>query len=179
MTFGSCFEIERKHVVREWCVHIHHVADHQRCAFVTAQHAGRKGPGGLQLTDVRGIDLLERRETLRVIRSGRHDPIFGIFRHFDESIIGIGGSCGECRNRANGAEFEQQITHRMSSLRRLGDAPMRTSPTQAWPLGANPCLGTDFRQRVTASASREEIFFSRESLTYEGFRQPSLTNWRP
>jgi hypothetical protein len=40
---------------------------------------------------------------------------------------------------------------------------MRASPKQAWPHGADPCLGTGFRQRVTtAAAGREEMFFSRE-----------------
>jgi hypothetical protein len=39
---------------------------------------------------------------------------------------------------------------------------MRASPKQAWPHGADPCLGTGFRQRVTTAVAREEMFFSRE-----------------
>ena len=54
---------------------IHHVADHERLAFVTAQHAGRERPRDLQLADVVGGDLLQ----CRVARVGevtrRHDPL--------------------------------------------------------------------------------------------------------
>ena len=38
---------------------VHRVANHQRAAFVAAQHAGRECPGDLQLPDVRRVDLIE------------------------------------------------------------------------------------------------------------------------
>ena len=52
-------EVERKDGVRERRMNIHHVADHERGAFVTAQNAGRKRPGRRDLMDVIGVDLLE------------------------------------------------------------------------------------------------------------------------
>ena len=86
---------------------IHRVANDKRRALVTAQHAGRYGPGNLQLRHVAFIDLLERRVSARAsyVRAGSC-PILRIFRRFDESVIGICGSCGERRDRANGAEFD-------------------------------------------------------------------------
>ena len=52
-------QVERIDVVREGRVDIHHVADDQRRAFVAAQHAGREGPGDLQVLDVVLVDLIE------------------------------------------------------------------------------------------------------------------------
>ena len=59
-------EVEREDGVGERRMNIHHVADDQRRAFVTAQHAGRERPGRRELVDVIGVDLLE----FRVARVG-------------------------------------------------------------------------------------------------------------
>ena len=52
-------EVERKDGVREWRMNEHHVADHERRAFVSAQNAGRESPGRRELVDILGVDLLE------------------------------------------------------------------------------------------------------------------------
>ena len=52
-------EVKRKDGVGVRRMNIHHVADHQRGAFVTTQNAGRESPGWRDLVDVVGVDLLE------------------------------------------------------------------------------------------------------------------------
>ena len=52
-------EVERVDDVREGGVDVHHVADDEGRALVAAQHAGREGPGDLEVLDVRGVDLVE------------------------------------------------------------------------------------------------------------------------
>ena len=49
---------------------------------------------------------------------------------------------------------------------------MRTSPKQAWPHGADPCLGTSFRQRVTTAVVARKCFSLANNLGPEG-PQPS------
>ena len=53
-------QVQRKDVVRERRVDIHDVADHQRRAFVAAQHAGREGPRDAQVAHVVAVDLVQR-----------------------------------------------------------------------------------------------------------------------
>ena len=67
---------------------IHRIANHQRPAFVTTKHAGRKGPGDLQLPGVAGVDLVE----LGIARVGvvalLHDPLLRILGQFVQCLVG-------------------------------------------------------------------------------------------
>ena len=57
---------------------IHHVADHERTAFVTTKDARRKRPGHFQLTDVVGVDLVKLRVPGASIITGLDAPIVWI-----------------------------------------------------------------------------------------------------
>ena len=60
---------------------IHNVADDERAAFVAAQHAGREGPGHLELADILCVDLVQLGiEGIGVVARGHH-PIFRVLRH--------------------------------------------------------------------------------------------------
>ena len=56
-------EVEREDRIRERRLEIHHVADDERRAFVSAQDAGRESPGGRDLVDILGVDLFELANT--------------------------------------------------------------------------------------------------------------------
>ena len=77
-------EIERVDNVRERRVHVHHIADDQRSAFMTPQHAGRKRPCHLQLADIPAINLLECRKAGIGIILCWHGPVIGIL-----GILGV------------------------------------------------------------------------------------------
>ena len=53
------FEAEREYLVGERAVHIHRVTNHQRTAFVAAQHSCREGPRYRQVLGVVLVDLLQ------------------------------------------------------------------------------------------------------------------------
>ena len=90
----------------------------------------------------------------------RHDPFFGVLRHLDQFVIGVGGPCGEDRRSAK-TSCKQEIAHRESSLR------YRRGLTDARPQRAarrHPFHGKSFRQRVTASARHRGTPVPRLSL---------------
>ena len=68
-------EVERVDGVGEGGVHVHHVADHQRVAFMSAQGAGGEGPGRHHGADVRRSDLIERAESLQIVGAASHRPL--------------------------------------------------------------------------------------------------------
>ncbi len=75
-------------LVRERRVDVHDVADDQRAAFMAAQHAGREGPGNLELAHVLRVDLVELGIAGIGIVAGRHNPVFRVLRHLDQLVIG-------------------------------------------------------------------------------------------
>ncbi|MGF6918248.1 hypothetical protein OKW28_002421 [Paraburkholderia sp. 40] len=82
-------QVDRNNLVRKRGVDIHRVADHERRAFMAAQHAGRHGPCDLQFADVVLVDLLERAvAVIRIIaRLGR--PVGWVFHQSVELRIGL------------------------------------------------------------------------------------------
>ena len=80
-------EVKRKDGIRERRMNIHHVADHQRGAFVTTQNACRKRPHRGDFLDVLGVDLLELGiARIRVIL-GRHHPLVRVRRQFHQFVV--------------------------------------------------------------------------------------------
>ena len=73
-------QVERVDDVRERRVHVHHVADDERRALVAAQHAGREGPGDLEIADVVLVDLVERRVARVGVVAGLDRPVRRIAR---------------------------------------------------------------------------------------------------
>jgi hypothetical protein len=71
-------EIKRIDGVRERCMNIHHVADHQRAAFVATQYARGERPFDLQVFDVVLVDLVECRVAGVGIVTRRHRPVLGV-----------------------------------------------------------------------------------------------------
>ena len=58
------FQVERVDVVRKSGMEIHHIANHERRTFVTAENARRKCPSNLQAANVGSRDLVELRVTV-------------------------------------------------------------------------------------------------------------------
>ena len=61
-------------------MHIHHVADDERGAFMAAQNAGREGPGDLEMIDVLTGDLAEGGIALAIQASRRRGPVLAAAR---------------------------------------------------------------------------------------------------
>jgi hypothetical protein len=80
-------EIERVDRIGERSVDIHGVADHQRTALMAAQHAGREGPGHLQLFDVGGVDLVELGITRVGVIALLHHPLLRVLRQLLQRFI--------------------------------------------------------------------------------------------
>src|ERR1700747_422018 len=108
---GLVVQIERVDRVRERPMDVHDVADHERPAFMATHNARRNRPCPLQLADIIGGDLLERRVALVGIVSCRHPPIFWVLRHSDQLIVGMSSARSEDRYGAH-ASAEQEIAHR-------------------------------------------------------------------
>jgi hypothetical protein len=99
-------EIQRIDGVGERRVQVHHVADYQGFALVATQHAGRECPGDLQLADVLGRDLIERRIAIIIIGDGWHHHIRRVLLHLEQIVaargrrirrrLGIGTSYHQC-----------------------------------------------------------------------------------
>jgi hypothetical protein len=87
-------------LVRERRMDVHHVADDERPTFVAAQHAGREGPGDLELADIGCGDLIQLRIACVGVVTGRHHPVFWVLRHLVQLFIGIGCAYGERRHGA-------------------------------------------------------------------------------
>ncbi len=103
-------EVKRKDGVGERRMNIHHVADHQRGAFVTTQNACRKRPGRRDLVDVLGIDLLELGiSRIRVIL-GRHHPLVRVRGQFHQFVVREGVS-GRKHGRGAEAACKQEFSH--------------------------------------------------------------------
>ena len=77
---------------------VHDVADDERPAFMAAQHAGREGPGDLELADIGCVDLIQFRVACVGVVAGGHHPIFRVLRHLAQLFIGIRDAYGECRH---------------------------------------------------------------------------------
>ena len=81
-------EVERVDGVGERRVDVHHVADHQRAALVTAQHAGREGPGHLEIADIVAVDLGQLAITRVGIVAGRLSPYRRILLEHEKLVVG-------------------------------------------------------------------------------------------
>ena len=88
--FAVVVQVERKNGIRERSMDIHDVADHERAALMSAQHAGRERPDGLKLADVLRVDLLQFGEPVIGIIPGLHHPVIGVLLHFQEFLVGRG-----------------------------------------------------------------------------------------
>ncbi len=142
-------QVERIDDVREWGVKIHRVADHERIAFVAAQHAGRKRPGHLQLADVLSRDLLERGVPGVGKVARRYHPLLRVFLQPSQFFV---CACGARGKHGHGAQTHRgyQLAHRASSLRRCRwGVPMRTRPRSVPETRHLPALG-----RVSGSVSQ-------------------------
>ena len=131
-------EVERKDVVRERRVHVHHVADDERRTLVPAQDAGREGPGHLQVADVLGVDLVELRVAGVGVVAGLDRVVRRVADRLDHAVV------GERRN----ARRRQQRRHAWQETFH-GHAPptveprMPSGPPRPGAQGARP-------RRVTA-----------------------------
>ena len=70
-------EVEGIDDVGERSMNVHDIADHERRAFMAAQHAGRERPRHLQVLDVVPVDLVELRVALVRIVTGLQHPLLG------------------------------------------------------------------------------------------------------
>ena len=101
-------QVQRKDVVRERGMDIHHVPDHQRRALMPAQHPGREGPGDAQVLDVVLVDLVQRRIAgVRVI-AGLDRPLLGLADLGHDAVIGERRRAGHEQREAGAV---QQIFH--------------------------------------------------------------------
>ena len=94
-------EVQRIHDVGEWRMNIHDVANHQRSAFVAAQHASGEGPLDLQVLHIVLVDLVQ----LGVARIGvvtrRHRPVLGVRCQLGQILVSP-GSGREARQERHG-----------------------------------------------------------------------------
>ena len=78
--------IQREHLVWVGADDIKRVADDEWRGLLSVLGADREHPGGLQLADIRRVDLVERAEAGVGVVPRRHHPLFWILGESDEIV---------------------------------------------------------------------------------------------
>ncbi len=109
-------KVQSEHDVRERRVKVHRVTDHERAAFVTTKNAGRERPCHFQLTNVFGVDLVQRRIPGAGVVAGLLCPVIRIARQLGNVIVRPDGrrERGCCEQTVGECTF----AHRASSILR-------------------------------------------------------------
>ena len=81
---------------------VHHVADDEGPALVTAQHAGRERPCDLQLADIGRGNLVELGLARIGVVARRHHPVLRVLRHLDKFVVGQSAARGQYRDGTEG-----------------------------------------------------------------------------
>ena len=148
-------EVERKDRVRERRMNIHHVADNQRRAFVTAQDAGRESPGRRELVDILGVDLLE----FRVPRSGEiaggHHPLVRVRGQFRQFVV-CGGVPGREQGRDAKAACKQKFAHSFLPVGLLRLCEARVDA---------PCVNSRFAATLSVGTASDSVSRQDETST--------------
>ena len=71
-------------------MHIHHIANHQRRAFMPTQHTGGERPGDLHLADITGVYLVQRGVTLVVVGDRWHHYVRRVLLHLQQIVAAAG-----------------------------------------------------------------------------------------
>ena len=101
-------QIQGEDIVGERRVDIHDVPDHQGAALVTAQNAGREGPGHPQIAHVFAVDLVQFGITMVGVIAGLDCPLFGLGRLGQDAFVGI---ARRARQKQHGDRAVQQSFH--------------------------------------------------------------------
>ena len=102
-------EVEGEDLVGERRVNIHHVADHQRAAFVAAQDAGRECPGDLQVADIAFVDLIELAVAGAGVVAERHHPVLRVLLHLQQPVVGERSRCRGQQDRSRGHQESKPL----------------------------------------------------------------------